>query len=78
MLKNLGRMIWSHSRDMRVLNYPEAIIYEIYTAEGYLYMKYCKKKNEYSVDKIRDNICNELYHSKSESSQPGMLHNNLS
>lgn len=78
MLKNLGRMIWSHSRDMRVLNYPEAIVYEIYTADGYLYMKYCKKKNEYTVDKIRDNICNELYYSKSESLQPETPRNILS
>jgi hypothetical protein len=39
MLKHLGRLVWSHTRDMSVLNYKTAMVYQIYTAEGYLYLK---------------------------------------
>jgi hypothetical protein len=53
MLKNLGSAIWRHTRDMTVLNYPTAIVYEIYTSEGYIYMKYCKAKKIYQVDTVK-------------------------
>lgn len=53
MLKNLGTAIWRHTRDMTVLNYPTAIVYEIYTGEGYIYMKYCKAKREYMVEPVK-------------------------
>ena len=53
MLRNLGSAIWRHTRDMTVLNYPTAIVYEIYTSEGYIYMKYCKAKKIYQVDAVK-------------------------
>jgi hypothetical protein len=51
MLRNLGRLIWSQTRDMHVFNYPKAIVYEIRTSDGDMLIKYCKKTEEWSVDK---------------------------
>ena len=61
MLKNLGRMIWRQTRDITVINYPKAIVYELYTAEGYVYVLHDKKKNEFVVDKIRRSPAAEIY-----------------
>ena len=61
MLKNLGRMIWRQTRDITVINYPKAIVYELYTAEGYVYVLHDKKKNEFVVDKIRRCPATEIY-----------------
>jgi hypothetical protein len=54
MLKNLGRLIWSQTRDMHVFNYPKAIVYEIRTSDGDMLIKYCKKTEAWSVDKRRN------------------------
>jgi len=51
MLRNLGRLIWSQTRDMNVFNYPQAIVYEIRTSDGDMLLKYCKKTEAWSVDK---------------------------
>jgi hypothetical protein len=51
MLRNLGRLIWSQTRDMHVFNYPQAIVYEIRTSDGDMLLKYCKKTEAWSVDK---------------------------
>ena len=61
MLKNLGRVIWRQTRDITVINYPKAIVYELYTAEGYVYVLHDKKKNEFVVDKIRRCPAAEIY-----------------
>jgi hypothetical protein len=61
MLRNLGRLIWTHQRDMTVLNYPAAIVYEIYTADGYVYLKHDKQKNNFVVDKVRPCPASEIY-----------------
>ena len=46
MLSRFGRMIWSQSRDIRVVNYEKNIVYEIYTNQGYLYISQSKSKPE--------------------------------
>jgi hypothetical protein len=53
MLRVLGRLIWSQSRDIRVLNYPGTMVYEIYTNGGYLRIGVDKDTNElYKVDEL--------------------------
>jgi hypothetical protein len=37
MLRNLGKLIWKQSRDINVLNYPNYMVYEIYTNNGFLH-----------------------------------------
>jgi hypothetical protein len=61
MLRNLGRAIWRQTRDMTVINYPKVIVYELFTADGYVYVKHDKEKNEYIVDKKRLCPAPELY-----------------
>ena len=46
MLSRFGRMIWSQSRDIRVVNYEKHTVYEIYTNQGYLYVSHSKSKPE--------------------------------
>jgi hypothetical protein len=51
MKRVLGRLIWSQSRDIRVLNYPHAMVYEIWTNQGLLKIGHCKESNSiYKVD----------------------------
>jgi hypothetical protein len=61
MLRNLGRAIWRQTRDMTVINYPKVIVYELFTADGYVYVKHDKEKNEYIVDKKRLCPAPEIY-----------------
>jgi len=62
MLRGLGRMMWSQTRDMNVLNYPKAIVYEIYTNNcGYTYIKYCKETQKTTVENERPSLASELY-----------------
>lgn len=42
MLRRLGQAIWSQSRDIRVVNYPGVMVYEIYTNKGKLYIGHDK------------------------------------
>jgi len=65
MLRNLGAAIWRQTRDMTVINYPKAIVYELYTADGYVYVKHDKEKNEFVVDKKRLYPASEIYEEKS-------------
>ena len=58
---------------MTVLNYPTAIIYEIYTSEGYIYMKYCKAKKVYEVETIRPCPAYELLDSPNSISESRRL-----
>ena len=51
MIRNLGRLVWRQTRDMNVYNYPIAILYEVRTSEGNMWLKYCKKTELWSVDK---------------------------
>ena len=44
-------MIWSQSRDIRVMNFPEVIVYEIYRNQGYLYVR--ENKYDGKVDVVR-------------------------
>jgi len=71
MLRNLGRLIWSQTRDMHVFNYPKAIVYEIRTSDGDMLLKYCKKTEEWSVDKRKSNDFNFMLNSPSPSRMPG-------
>lgn len=61
MLRNLGRMLWSHERQINVMNFPKAIVYEIYNNDGYTYVKYCKDTYETTVENKRPSIAQELY-----------------
>jgi hypothetical protein len=61
MLRNLGRAIWRQTRDMTVINYPKVIVYELFTADGYVYVKHDKEKNEFVVDKVRLCPASEIY-----------------
>jgi len=36
MLRRFGKMIWRQSREISVYNHEHAIVYEIYTNQGYL------------------------------------------
>lgn len=46
---------------MTVINYPKAIVYELYTANGYVYVKHDKEKNEFVVEKMRLCPAPEIY-----------------
>ena len=58
MLRRLGRVIWTQSRDMRIINYPETIVYEIYTNQGFLYIGHDKKTDK--IEKL-DAKCLETF-----------------
>jgi len=49
MLRQFGRLIWRQPREISVLNYPQAIIYEIYTSHGYLHIAHDKTTNKIEV-----------------------------
>ena len=49
MLKNFGRLVWKQSREMSVLNYPNHLLYEIYTNQGYFYVAHDKIKDTFEV-----------------------------
>ena len=61
MLKGLGRVISRHTRDMNVLNFPKAIVYEIYNSDGYMYIKYDKETKQTTVEPKRPSPCYDLY-----------------
>ena len=42
MLQRFGRMVWRQSREMSVYNYERAMVYEIYTNQGY----FCVSQNK--------------------------------
>lgn len=42
MIKQLGRMIWRQSRDISVMNYPNYIVYEIFTNQGFIHISHNK------------------------------------
>lgn len=50
MRRVLGRLIWSQSRDIRILNYPRHFVYEIWTNQGY--MKICHDKDTNHIQRI--------------------------
>lgn len=49
MLKNFGRLVWKQSREMSVLNYPNHLLYEIYTNQGYFYVAQDKKDDTFQI-----------------------------
>jgi hypothetical protein len=51
MLRNLGRFVWSQSRDIQVYNYPKVILYEIRTSDGNMWLKFCKKTEAWTLGK---------------------------
>jgi hypothetical protein len=61
MLRGLGRFIWSQTRDMQVYNYPRAILYEIRTSDGNMWLKYCKKTEAWTVDKQRPGDLHDIF-----------------
>ena len=60
MFKHLGRMLWSQSREIDVLNFNRAMVYQIYTTNGYLYVTVDKTTGLAQVEK-RDSINIALY-----------------
>lgn len=61
MLKNLGRFVWSQTRDMQVYNYPKAILYEVRTCDGGVWLKYCKQSEAWTVGKQMNGDIAELF-----------------
>ena len=49
MLKRFGKSIWNQSREMRVINYSEHIVYELYTNQGYIYVAHDKSTQKIEV-----------------------------
>lgn len=49
MLKQFGKQIWRQSREISVYNYEKAMIYEIYTNHGYLYVSHDKSEDKVEV-----------------------------
>lgn len=49
MLRRFGNLVWSQSRDMRVLNYPRHMVFEIYTNHGYIYVSQDKSSQKIEV-----------------------------
>lgn len=49
MLKNWGRLLWRQSREISVMNYPNHLVYEIYTNQGYFYVAHDKRKDTFVV-----------------------------
>lgn len=50
MKRALGQLIWTQSRDIRVLNYPSHYVYEIWTNQGYLTLSHSKETD--TVEKL--------------------------
>jgi hypothetical protein len=61
MLRNLGRFIWSQTRDMQVYNYPKAIVYEIRTSDGNMWLKFCKDTEAWTVGKRQHGDVAEIF-----------------
>lgn len=53
MFRTLGRLIWRQSREMYVLNYPNHVVFEVYTNKGYLY--FIQDKTTDAIEVINDN-----------------------
>lgn len=49
MLRRFGKQIWRQSRDISVYNYEKAMIYEIWTNHGYLYVSHNKDEDKVEV-----------------------------
>lgn len=49
MLRRLGSVVWSQTRDMRVLNYSNHLVYEIFTNHGYIYVVHNKTTQQVEV-----------------------------
>ena len=47
--RRLGSCLWTQSRDMRVYNYSGHIVYEIFTNQGYMYVRENKDTNKIDV-----------------------------
>lgn len=53
MKRGLGRLIWSQSRDIKVLNYPHHFVYDIWTNHGLLRIAQEKDtKSLFKVDEV--------------------------
>lgn len=49
MIRGLGRAIWTQSREIRVINYPQFMLYEIYTNHGFLNIAHNKTTNTVQI-----------------------------
>lgn len=49
-MKRFGSLLWSQTREIRYLNYPKHLAWEIWTNNGYIYLVQDKitKKIEYT------------------------------
>jgi len=75
MLRGLGRAVWSQTRDMQVFNYPRAMLYEIRTADGNVWLKFCKTTESWTVGKQKQgDIHDVLIDSPPQPSPLGMLY----
>ena len=70
MLKNLGRFIWSQTRDMQVYNYPRAILYEIRTSDGNVWLKFCKKTEAWTVARQKPGDVHDIFKDPPQISLP--------
>lgn len=63
----LGKLIWSHTRDMRVLNYPEVMVYEIYTNKGNIFIGHNKTND--TIERLNVRMVENLENSKLETNK---------
>ena len=54
MLQRLGRLLWSQSREITVMNYPKHTVYAIFTNHGFIYV--CNDKEKKTVHIIDDKM----------------------
>jgi hypothetical protein len=71
MRRVFGQLIWTQSRDIRVLNYPRAMVYEIWTNQGYLRIGHDKETNAvFKVDEcIGSKLGSEIFKSECHKDQ---------
>jgi hypothetical protein len=46
MLKRYGSLLWHQTRDIKYLNYPNHIVWELCTNQGFIYVAKNKKTQE--------------------------------
>lgn len=51
MLRRFGSMLWSQSREMRVMNYSNHMVYQLYTNHGYIYVTHEKSSDRFTVSR---------------------------
>ena len=55
-LRRFGTLVWKQSREIEVLNYSRAVVYQIYTNQGYLYVCHDKDTDRFTVLKKNEEV----------------------